>query len=212
MSMTLKDMAITAKVSRDTVERTVRRLFPDLMGKGKATHLNEHQAVAVMADLRKQGFIELPHSAEAASAKRGSPPQLTAALMRECRISVEKGILTKAQLARLLGVEDATIAGPAYKQPLLALAPPAPRPRSVLDLPLPCTDIFELALALKMPPSWVESKSISRDMKIGQWMLEDLYVLVAASKAMTPPALRNVNDDARRMEMKTNIRRLEALT
>ena len=121
MSMTLKEMACTAQVSRDTVERTVRRLFPEIMGQGKATHLNEHQAVGVMADLRKQGFVELPQSAEVASAKYGSPAKLPAGIqLRELRLMAERGIVQPADVRRLLGLDTPATRAPLALPPALS--------------------------------------------------------------------------------------------
>jgi len=62
--MTIKQIAELAGISRDSVERVVRELFPNLMEKGRMTILNQSQAIAVMEKVRKANMVSLPQNAE----------------------------------------------------------------------------------------------------------------------------------------------------
>jgi predicted transcriptional regulator len=57
--MYVKDIAVIAEVSKSTVERVIRELYPDLMVARKATRLNELQAVAVVKKLRKEAKMTI---------------------------------------------------------------------------------------------------------------------------------------------------------
>ena len=61
--MTTREIAEAAGVSTDTVARKGRELFPGRYSKGKRTELSQSEAVAVMKELRKVNFVELPQSA-----------------------------------------------------------------------------------------------------------------------------------------------------
>lgn len=63
--MTVRQIAAAAGVSRDTVERAVRRDFPAVVQKGIETVLDQDQAEAVMLAVRKVNFVSLPQSADA---------------------------------------------------------------------------------------------------------------------------------------------------
>jgi hypothetical protein len=55
--MTAKQIAEVAGVSVETVQKKVKELFPEIVKKGKQTNLTEPEAVNIMAELRKQGFV-----------------------------------------------------------------------------------------------------------------------------------------------------------
>lgn len=56
--MTIKEMAAVAGVSTETVRGKAKELYPDKFENGKKTELNHGQAVAVMYELRKKGFVQ----------------------------------------------------------------------------------------------------------------------------------------------------------
>jgi hypothetical protein len=56
--MTVNEIADLASVSPLTVRRQIKELFPGKLENGKKTTLNQAEATAIMAELRKPGFIE----------------------------------------------------------------------------------------------------------------------------------------------------------
>ena len=110
--MTVKQIAELAGVSRDSVERTVRDLYPALMEKGKTTVLDHAQSVAVMGSVRKANMVSLPQNAEvlpqnaeAATSMRALMlemiPAMTAAMVAALRQvqPLAPSMLRQAQLA-----------------------------------------------------------------------------------------------------------------
>lgn len=65
--MTVKQMAEVAGVSKDTVLRKVKELYPERVKNGKATRLIQTEAVCVMKELRKKNFVEPLQNAEVAT-------------------------------------------------------------------------------------------------------------------------------------------------
>ena len=65
--MTVKQMAEVAGVSKDTVLRKVKELYPERIKNGKATNLIQTEAVCVMKELRKKNFVEPLQNAEVAT-------------------------------------------------------------------------------------------------------------------------------------------------
>lgn len=65
--MTVKQMAEVAGVSKDTVLRKVKELYPERVKNGKATRLTQTEAVCVMKELRKKNFVEPLQNAEVAT-------------------------------------------------------------------------------------------------------------------------------------------------
>ena len=55
--MTVKELMEITGLSRKTITEKVKLFFPDIVNNGKAIELNETQAIQVMDDLRKKGFI-----------------------------------------------------------------------------------------------------------------------------------------------------------
>lgn len=60
-------MAEVAGVSKDTVLRKVKELYPERVKNGKATRLIQAEAVCVMKELRKKNFVEPLQKAEVAT-------------------------------------------------------------------------------------------------------------------------------------------------
>lgn len=79
----MRQIAEAAGVSRDTVERAVKRLFPTATQKGVEAVFGQSDAESVMRAVRKVNMVSLPRSAEAlpqpAEAARRLPsgPQLS---------------------------------------------------------------------------------------------------------------------------------------
>lgn len=63
--MTTKQIAEVAGVSPDTALRKIKELYPEKVRNGRPVSLVQHEAVAVMAELRKIGFVA-PQNAEVA--------------------------------------------------------------------------------------------------------------------------------------------------
>jgi excisionase family DNA binding protein len=61
--MTVKELSELLNVSRDTVERAVRELYPVKMTRGKSTILNKEECIKIGEIIRKPGYIK-PQSAE----------------------------------------------------------------------------------------------------------------------------------------------------
>ena len=55
--MTIPQMADVAGVSPETIRRKVKELYPERVQNGKATYLNQAEATAVMAAVRKANFV-----------------------------------------------------------------------------------------------------------------------------------------------------------
>ena len=55
--MTVSDIALAANVSHRTVSRTASRLFPGKMANGHRTTFSKEEAVKLMGELRKPGFV-----------------------------------------------------------------------------------------------------------------------------------------------------------
>lgn len=77
-------MADIAGVSKDTVLRKVKELYPDRVKNGKATTLIQTEAIHVMKELRKKNFVEPLQNAEVATqnAKVGLNTKRTSAKYR----------------------------------------------------------------------------------------------------------------------------------
>lgn len=56
--MTIKELAEIAGVSKDTIIRKVKELFPGKIQPKKRTILNQKDAIHLMAEIRKKGFVE----------------------------------------------------------------------------------------------------------------------------------------------------------
>lgn len=56
--MTLRELALVAGVSVETVRTKGKELYPDKFAKGKRTSFNRLEATNVMAELRKKGFVQ----------------------------------------------------------------------------------------------------------------------------------------------------------
>ena len=56
--MTIKEIAGLAGVTGQTVRNTVKKIFPELLENGKETLLKRHEAVAIMAAIRKKADIQ----------------------------------------------------------------------------------------------------------------------------------------------------------
>lgn len=65
--MTVKEMAEVAGVSKDTVLRKIKEIYPERIKNGKATNLIQTEAVYVMKELRKKNFVEPLQNAEVAT-------------------------------------------------------------------------------------------------------------------------------------------------
>ena len=65
--MTIKQIAEVSGCNRKTVERKINELYPAKMQKGKATRLNQKEAIAVMSELRKKGFVQPSQNVEVPS-------------------------------------------------------------------------------------------------------------------------------------------------
>lgn len=61
--MTTKEIAEAAGVSTDTVIRKAKELYPLKFEHGKRAVFLQKEAIAIMAYLRKKGFVELPQNA-----------------------------------------------------------------------------------------------------------------------------------------------------
>lgn len=55
--MTIKEIMELTGLSRDTIRREINRTFPGLSKKGKTTKLDEKQAIEIVGNLKKSGFI-----------------------------------------------------------------------------------------------------------------------------------------------------------
>jgi hypothetical protein len=55
--MTIKGIMDLTRLSRNNVLRVVKKLYPDLMKKGKKTILSENQTEKVLMELRKKGIL-----------------------------------------------------------------------------------------------------------------------------------------------------------
>ena len=55
--MTVREVAKVLEVSADTIKRSIKELFPDLIQNGKMTYLNETQITAVKYNLRKTARV-----------------------------------------------------------------------------------------------------------------------------------------------------------
>jgi hypothetical protein len=55
--MIVHEIAETAGVTPETVKNAIRAKWPEKMKKGKITHLGYHEAIEIMGDIRKKGFI-----------------------------------------------------------------------------------------------------------------------------------------------------------
>ena len=62
--MTVREIAEIAGVSTETVRAKTRELFPDKIKNGKRTVFLQKEAVTIMADLRKRGFIQATENLE----------------------------------------------------------------------------------------------------------------------------------------------------
>jgi hypothetical protein len=62
--MTIKELADIAGVSRDTIRRVVKKLYPDEIVNGKKTMLNDIQCQVVMMEARKKNMVSPTQSAQ----------------------------------------------------------------------------------------------------------------------------------------------------
>jgi hypothetical protein len=51
-------MAEVAGVSPETVRAKAKEMYPDKFMKGKKTVFNQQEAIPIMAELRKRGFVQ----------------------------------------------------------------------------------------------------------------------------------------------------------
>lgn len=74
--MTVHEIAETAGVHPDTVRRAIKERYPDKQQNGKQTHLGYHEAIAIVGDIRKKGYILPSQNTELPSqnAKAGKLP------------------------------------------------------------------------------------------------------------------------------------------
>lgn len=56
--MTIREMAEVAGVSPETVRAKAKEMYPDKFMKGKKTVFNQQEAIPIMAELRKRGFVQ----------------------------------------------------------------------------------------------------------------------------------------------------------
>lgn len=56
--MTTKEIAEAAGVSAETVRAKGKELFPDRLVNGRRTEFNQKEAISIMAELRKKGFVQ----------------------------------------------------------------------------------------------------------------------------------------------------------
>lgn len=56
--MTINDMALVAGVSQETVRAKGKEMYPDKFVNGRKTVFNQTEAVTIMAELRKKGFVK----------------------------------------------------------------------------------------------------------------------------------------------------------
>lgn len=56
--MTVNDMAIVAGVSTETVRAKGKEMYPDRFINGKKTVFNQNEAITIMSELRKKGFVQ----------------------------------------------------------------------------------------------------------------------------------------------------------
>jgi len=64
--MTINDMALVAGVSSETVRAKGKEMFPDKFMKGKKTVFTQEEAIPIMAELRKKGFVQPTENLEVA--------------------------------------------------------------------------------------------------------------------------------------------------
>jgi len=62
--MTTKELADTAGVSVDTIQRKAKELFPGKFTQGSKPRYTQKEAIAIIGNVKKTGFIELPQIAE----------------------------------------------------------------------------------------------------------------------------------------------------
>lgn len=62
--MTSKEIAEVAGVHRSTVIRKIKEIFPEKIKNGKVTKLEQDEAIRVVSDLRKSGFVQPMQNAQ----------------------------------------------------------------------------------------------------------------------------------------------------
>lgn len=105
--MTVKQMADVAGVSKDTVLRKVKELYPDRIKNGKTTNLIQTEAICVMKELRKKNFVEPLQNAEVATqnAKVSSLSEKDIAIISQI-VSVTVSETIKALDGRMTNIEQ----------------------------------------------------------------------------------------------------------
>jgi hypothetical protein len=105
------------------VRRVARELFPDKQRNGQRATYGRDEATAIMARLRKPGFVAPSQEAHRDNLARLAgqnvqvPRSLTGALIHELRMAVKEGLLTRSDPRRLLGLEDASVPRGALPRP-----------------------------------------------------------------------------------------------
>ena len=61
---TIKEFAEILKVSRDVIEKYIKKLYPNKMAKGKTTHLTELECTTIKNKLKENSFIDFRQVSE----------------------------------------------------------------------------------------------------------------------------------------------------
>ena len=62
--MTTKELSEVSGVSVDTIVRTAKEYYPSRFSQGKRVVFTKDEAITIMGQLRKKGFVELPQNTE----------------------------------------------------------------------------------------------------------------------------------------------------
>lgn len=211
--MTIAELANVAQVSQRTVRRVVDSLYPSKMNHGKSTAFSREEATAIMAKLRKPGFVSPINSGKMPESVRQNAEvkklQLSGALVKELRLTMGNEKAT-AFLFGVAGVELPGRVAVAPVQGQLALEPPKPPRASLLSEKYPISDVYEVSILIGRPPSWIEDKSRFLDLHIGEWDLEDCYRLLCSREGVTPQAMRVLLAREREKAIREHIAKIEA--
>jgi hypothetical protein len=106
--MTVRQIASAAGCNHKTVRTVVDRLFPGRARKGVRLEFTESEAFSIVAKLPKRSFITPPsRKRQGGLPENGKARRLPAGVqLRELRLMAEKGLLSPANLRRLLGLPD----------------------------------------------------------------------------------------------------------
>lgn len=122
--MTTKEIAEAAGVSVDTATRSIKSLYPEKMTQGKRVALTQVEAIAVMKDIRKVNFVQLPQDAEV-------PPQ--DAEVSSLDVAFKAAMVTLVSMAQSMDARLTKIETRIDQRQAL-LPPPQVKPRDHINM------------------------------------------------------------------------------